>query len=113
MFWMQIIPGISLFWVILSFIFAFFGLLTDLCGHGIGEHKICMGYISTGYVGTGYVGTRYDNAWDMWTEDTPRICYHRICYHRICMGYVSTGYVGTRYAQDMLAQNTLVGTRYA
>src|ERR1700678_2101011 len=101
---MQTFPEISLFWVILSFIFAFLGLLTDLCEdgicqHRIGEHKICMGYISTGYV-----GTRYDNAWDMWTEDTPRICYHRICYHRICMGYVSTGYVGTRYAWDMLAQ---------
>jgi len=40
------------FWMILSFIFAFLGLLTDLCGDGICGHKICTGYVSMGYVGT-------------------------------------------------------------
>ena len=49
---MQTFPGISLFGVILAFIFAFLGLLTDLCGDGIRGHKICTGYVSMGYVGT-------------------------------------------------------------
>ena len=38
MFWMQTFPGISLFWVILCSIFAFFALLTDLLGVDFPSH---------------------------------------------------------------------------